>query len=119
MEYLSFCYSYENSITSHANDRALTQDGNELKFNGFWRNGDKQNVCAWLDRATWHDAKTGEGGGCKEFAKIAFGMNLSDFMERFSGQPYSTRVDIAKILPLKRDEITIKPNSANLISENY
>lgn len=73
-----------NAINQNANPRFLRSHGNTLKFNGFWRNGDKQNVCAWLDKGTWHDAKTGEGGGCKEFANIAFGVTLKEFMERFS-----------------------------------
>lgn len=55
----------------------------KIIFNGFWRNGNKPNVCLWLDRATWHDAKTGDGGGCKEFAKIAFNMDLPEFMSGF------------------------------------
>lgn len=36
-----------------------------------------------IRRGTWHDAKTGEGGGVKEFAKIAFDLDLPHFMERF------------------------------------
>ncbi len=81
-----------NAINQNASDRLIKQQGDVVKFNGFWRNGNKQNVCAWLNKATWADAKTGEGGGCKEFAKVAFNLNLPEFMERFgsqkSHQPY-------------------------------
>jgi len=73
-----------NAISQRANSRFVKRDGYTIKFNGFWREGDKQNVCAWLDKATWHDAKTGEGGGCREFAKIAFNQSLPEFMDRFS-----------------------------------
>jgi hypothetical protein len=57
--------------------------GGKLLFNGFWRQGEHQNVCLWPDRGTWHDAKTGDGGGCKEFAKVAFNLSLPEFMKRF------------------------------------
>jgi hypothetical protein len=69
------------AIFQKAHSRFIRQEGDVVKFNGFWRDGDKQNVCAWLDKASWHDAKTGEGGGCKEFAKIAFNLTLPEFMK--------------------------------------
>jgi hypothetical protein len=75
-----------NAIFQNAHDRYLKQNGDILKFNGFWRNGDKQNVCAWLNKAAWHDAKTGEGGGCKEFARVAFNLDLKEFMCQFGGK---------------------------------
>lgn len=79
-----------NAIYRNANNRLLKQQGDTIKFNGFWRNGDRQNVCAWLNKATWADAKTGEGGGCKEFAKVAFNLNLPEFMKRFGSQKPSS-----------------------------
>ncbi len=79
------CQAMDNAISQCANNRYLRRSGTTIKFNGFWRDGDKQNVCAWLDKATWHDAKTGEGGGCKEFAKVAFNLSLPEFMERYAG----------------------------------
>lgn len=78
-----FSQAMANAIFKNASSRFLRQRGDILTFNGFWRNGDKQNVCAWLDKATWNDAKTGDGGGCKEFAKIAFDMTLPDFMKKY------------------------------------
>lgn len=73
-----------NAINQNANRRFLRQNNNTIKFNGFWRNGDKQNICVWLNSATWHDAKTGDGGGCKDFAKTAFNLSLAEFMELYS-----------------------------------
>lgn len=72
-----------NAIFHRADNRFIRRHGHIVKFNGFWRNGDKQNICAWLDKATWHDAKTGEGGGCKDFARVAFNMTLSEFMKEY------------------------------------
>ena len=93
------CQAMDNAISQCANSRYLRRSGNTVKFNGFWRDGDKQNVCAWLDKATWHDAKTGEGGGCKEFAKVAFNLSLPEFMERYAGfkpKVYKTAVPADK-----------------------
>ena len=112
---LDFAQAMKTSITSMANDKILKQIGNKIIFNGFWRNGNKQNVCAWLDNATWHDAKTGEGGGCKEFAKVAFNMDLRDFMHRY-GKP-STTLDIGKIFQLQSANITVSPNYVHSIWE--
>lgn len=75
-----FALAMENAIYRMATPKLIKKSENKISFNGFWRNGDKQNVCVWLDKATWHDAKTGESGGCKDFAKIAFNMGLSEFM---------------------------------------
>ncbi len=72
-----------NAIFQRANGRFLKQHGDAVKFNGFWRDGDKQNVCAWLNKATWYDAKTGEGGSCKDFARVAFNMTLPEFMAHY------------------------------------
>lgn len=89
-----------SAIAQNADPKFLKWEHGKAKFNGFWRDGDKQNVCAWTENATWHDVKTGEGGGCKEFAKIAFNMSLKQFMEKF-GQHIEHRtsaghIDIAK-----------------------
>jgi len=73
----------EQSVLTYANPRFLRSAGDKLTFNGFWRDGNRVNVCMWLKTATWADAKTGEGGGCKEFARVAFNSSLSEFMERF------------------------------------
>lgn len=80
---MDLSHAMANAIFQRANGRFLRQRDDIVRFNGFWRNGDKQNVCAWLDKATWHDAKTGDGGGCKEFAKVAFNMSLSEFMQQY------------------------------------
>lgn len=97
------------AIAQHAHDRFLRQSGETIKFNGFWREGDKQNICAWLDKATWHDAKTGEGGGCKEFAKVAFNMNLPEFMARFGA-----------LKPILQQRIVpVTPKSANALAVDY
>jgi hypothetical protein len=79
------------AILSSANHKRIKQSNGKILFNGFWRGGDKQNVCAWLDRATWHDAKTGEGGGVKDFAAVAFNLSLPEFMARFCSIPVPIR----------------------------
>lgn len=73
----------EQSVRSQANQKFIKTTNDKLLFNGFWRSGDRSNVCIWLNKATWADAKTGEGGSCKEFAKVAFNLSLPEFMERF------------------------------------
>lgn len=78
-----FSHAMANAISAVASPKLTKKADNKISFNGFWRNGDKQNICVWLDKATWHDAKTGEGGGCKEFAKTAFNMDLAEFMNRY------------------------------------
>jgi len=85
----------KNAIENNSNHRLLKTVDDKILFNGFWRNGDKQNICFWPSTATWHDAKTGEGGGCKDFAKIAFGLSLPEFMERFTG---TAKIDIKKAI---------------------
>jgi hypothetical protein len=98
-----------NAIFQNAHDRYLKQDGDILKFNGFWRNGDKQNVCAWLNKATWHDAKTGEGGGCRDFAKVAFNMELNEFMNLYGPTQMGTPISIKEAF-----ETPSKPNDLDL-----
>lgn len=78
-----FSAAMTNAINHNASPKYLRRSEGKITFNGFWRGGDKQNICMWLDRATWHDAKTGQGGGCKEFAQIAFNMTLPQFMDQF------------------------------------
>ncbi len=78
-----FAIAMEGGVRSQANRKYIKTSSDKLMFNGFWRNGDKSNVCIWLTKATWADAKTGDGGGCKEFAKVAFNLSLPEFMERF------------------------------------
>ena len=82
-----FSSAIKNAVLSNASNNFLSVKSDKVLFNGFWRNGDKQNICLWLDKATWHDAKTGEGGGCKEFAKTAFNLELREFMTRYGQLP--------------------------------
>jgi hypothetical protein len=104
-----------NAIFQQAHRRFLRQDGDTVRFNGFWRDGDKQNVCAWLNRATWHDAKTGEGGGCKEFAKVAFNITLPEFMNRFGNQRQN-KISTTSFLP---KPISLTTKSANALAVEY
>lgn len=83
------------AIEANGDSRYIQTEKGKVLFNGFWRDGDKQNVCMWLDRATWHDAKTGEGGGCKEFAKTAFNLELPEFMRLF-GNPTNVSEHLEK-----------------------
>lgn len=100
-----------NAITQCAHRRFLKQRGDTIKFNGFWRNGDKQNVCAWLNKASWHDAKTGDGGGCKEFAKVAFNMTLPEFMQRYGDAQFET----VKTISSTKTKIETQDRSLNQI----
>lgn len=108
-----FAVAMKTAIENHCDNKYIRVEKNKILFNGFWRNGDKQNVCAWLDNATWHDAKTGEGGGCKEFAKTAFNMTLPDFMKRFSYNTPpvigSTKLDVGYILERNQKSPLSKP----------
>jgi hypothetical protein len=91
-----------NAVFRCAGQKNIKRVGDKLMFNGFWRNGDKLNVCIWQNEATWHDAKTGEGGGCKEFAKIAFNMDLPEFMNGFA-----LKTDVSKIAkPVEKKVVT-------------
>lgn len=95
-----FSNAMKNAIESHSNQKYLRTYQNKIMFNGFWRNGDKQNICLWIEKATWHDAKTGEGGGCKEFAKTAFNLNLTEFMQRFGSvlSANSTPITVKRVV---------------------
>jgi len=94
-----FSNALQNAIQQYASPNLLRTQGNKILFNGFWRDGNKQNVCFWPSTATWHDAKTGEGGGCKEFAEIAFKLPLPGFMDRFGPQKFETKpINITKAL---------------------
>ena len=88
------------AIEQSADHRCLSRNKDKINFNGFWRNGNRPNVCAWLDKATWSDAKTGQGGGCKTFADVAFNLSLPQFMHKFGNASknknsvYGERLDL-------------------------
>lgn len=108
-----FSYAMLNAIESSTNVRKLDRTANKISFNGFWRNGRRLNVCAWLDEASWYDAKTGDKGRCQEFASVAFNMNLPQFMLKFGKRENMLleEIDIAAALAgkhLERAEPTIK-----------
>ena len=102
-----------NAIFQEANKRFLRQTGDMVRFNGFWREGDKQNVCAWLNKATWHDAKTGEGGGCKEFARVAFNMSLPEFMQHYCNQWQN------RVAPPSSKTIALTNENAHALAVDY
>lgn len=108
-----FAEAMQNAVNRYANPKLLMRQNSKILFNGFWRDGDKSNVCMWPGNATWHDAKTGVGGGCKEFAKTAFNMTLPDFMKRFSDfqSTYtgSTKIDVGEILEISQNNLPSKP----------
>jgi hypothetical protein len=103
------------AIERSAEPRCVRRDGNKITFNGFWRNGSRPNVCAWIDKATWSDAKTGQSGGCKDFAKVAFNLSLPDFMHRFGSATkseeiiYGERLNIASVFAQKAPLQLTKP----------
>jgi hypothetical protein len=112
-----FTVAMKTAIENHCDTKYFLMEKDKIHFNGFWRNGDKQNVCLWTNNATWHDVKTGDGGGCKEFAKTAFNMTLPDFMKRFGGAQAhrvgSTTIAVRKILDKAPESFLSK--SINLI----
>jgi len=91
-----FSSALKNAVLSNADNNSIQIKSDRVLFNGFWRGGDSQNVCLWLDKATWHDAKTGDGGGCKDFAKVAFNMSLPEFMQRFGTITAQINVPISR-----------------------
>lgn len=95
---LDFSVAMQNAIQMHANPRLISKRNEKILFNGFWREGDKQNLCLWANKATWHDAKTNNGGGCKEFAQIAFNMSLPEFMDRFGGHFFPQKIPSKSLL---------------------
>lgn len=122
----NFSSAMEQSILAKANPRYTKLSNDKLLFNGFWRDGDRPNVCLWLKKATWADAKTGQGGGCKEFANIAFGMNLPEFMDAFGTPPPTKkfkRTHNSEVINSKSvHEVwsaLIKSKTNNQIAENW
>lgn len=69
-----------------------------IRFNAWWREGDGPTVSAWPHKGTWHDHKTQEGGGVKEFARTAFKMSFTAFMDKFGG---------VSVLPLRRAHLEV------------
>ncbi len=114
-----YSQAISNAICQNANNRLLSKDGDKLKFNGFWRNGDKQNVCAWIDKATWHDAKTGNSGGCKEFAQIAFNMSLKEFMDRYGPRYIDPNQEDFKHSPLSTHAVKHSSYKIAAVSRDY
>ena len=94
-----------NAVLRHANPRLTKERNNKILCNGFWRDGDKQNVCIWPDTATWKDIKTEEGGGCKKFAEHAFNLSLPEFMERY-GNLFSPQLKKHREVPNNNKFIT-------------
>lgn len=116
---LDFSCAMEQSVRERANPKFIKLINDKLLFNGFWRNGDKSNACIWLKKATWSDAKTGQGGGCKEFAKVVFNMTLSEFMAQYGEKSPSPSLMIVQKSRLKSfidkpvDEIWLQLNEKN------
>lgn len=80
---LDLAYAMQRAVEQHAAPRTLSRVGPRMYFNGWWREGKNPNCLVNVGNATWHDFKTGEGGGCKHFAQTAFGLGLRDFLDRF------------------------------------
>jgi hypothetical protein len=83
-----------NAVYRHAPQKHIKYIGNKLTFNGFWRNGEKRNVCIWPEQAAWSDLCKPESsysdvnkGGVGSFAKTVFNMELKEFMEQYGNAP--------------------------------
>jgi hypothetical protein len=94
-----------NSVLRSANPKFIKEIDGKILFNGFWRGGDKQNVCVTLEKASWHDAKTGDWGGCKNFANVAFNLSLPDFMEKFGETSYFPSLKVSSP-PNRKKEVS-------------
>lgn len=57
-----------------------TKDG--VRCAAFYRGGDDDNLCVSEAKGCYHDQKTGESGGAKDFAGL-LGMKLPEFMDRY------------------------------------
>ena len=79
-----------NAVYRNAPHKHIRRVGNKLTFNGFWRNGNKRNVCVWPEQAAWSDLNKNENdrankGGVTSFAKTILNMGLTEFMEQYGG----------------------------------
>lgn len=110
-----FSQAMRTAIEQSADPHCLRRSNDKIVFNGFWRSGTHPNVCAWLDKATWSDAKTGQGGSCKDFAKVAFNLSLPQFMRKFGDasnsneEDYGQRLDIAAAFAKRSSPQLTKP----------
>ncbi len=101
-------YAMRNAVLRHAEPRLTKERNNKILCNGFWRSGDKQNVCIWTDTATWKDIKTDDGGGCKKFAEHVFNLSLPEFMEQYGSSlsaPIKQRQQQPRSNPIFDDSI--------------
>jgi hypothetical protein len=73
----------EAAVLSHASPKCVKRKGDRVWFNGFWRGGDDPNCVAHCRDGNWSDMKTGEHGIARDFAALAFGISVTEFMERF------------------------------------
>jgi hypothetical protein len=75
-------------VEHHAQRIKRRPDGG-VECEAFYRDGDNPaSLRIWADRGTWADARTSDGGGCKDFAERVAGMTLPDFMATHgSGTP--------------------------------
>ncbi len=99
-----------NAVLRHAEPRLTKERNNKVLCNGFWRSGDKQNVCIWTDTATWKDIKTDEGGGCKKFAEHVFNLSLPEFMQQY-GSLFSAPTKQRQQQPISKPILTESLNA--------
>ncbi len=93
----------QNAVYQNSDRRFIKAVDKKIMFNAFWRNGDRQNICLWLDKATWFDMRNKEGGRCKEFAETAFNLSLPDFMAQYghSFVKVASTIALKKTTPIK------------------
>ena len=76
------------AATTHATNIDKRPPHGVFRFNAWWRGGDGLKVVIFMDKATWGDIKSGEGGGAKDFARVALGCTLGEMLKRYGdGQP--------------------------------
>ncbi|TXG76907.1 hypothetical protein E6Q11_03805 [Candidatus Dojkabacteria bacterium] len=76
-----------NAVYRHAPHKHIKCIGDKMTFSGFWRDGQKRNVCIWPKEAAWsdlHQSVSGTNkGGVTSFAKTVLNLDLHDFMTQY------------------------------------
>lgn len=90
-----FALAMERAVLAHAD--VTKRNAGRVRFNAWWRGGDAANVSLNLTSGVWRDFVTGEKGGARQFALVAFGLPLVEFMRAFgsdlgsAGDPLSVK----------------------------
>lgn len=73
----------ERAVVQFGAPRCVKRVGRRIYTNGWWREGEHPNVVVNTETASYFDFRDSDGGGVSQFARVAFGLRLPEFMERF------------------------------------